>query len=135
MAKARVQNKGHHHRWFRCAYLLLYCLGLIGCGTIKKAGVVATAAGTGAIAGTVFSGGVAAPILGATTSAFVVDAITEVTSMSPTTMAECPAPVTGFWPLMGQVIETGGWLLAAVILVPLIMGYLIPNGLEKKKKT
>jgi hypothetical protein len=35
---------------------------------------------------------------------------------------------------MGQVIETGGWLLAGVIIIPLIMGYLIPNGLERKKK-
>lgn len=129
------QIKENHLSLFGRSSFLLTCLGLIGCGTIKKAGVVATAAGTGAIAGTVFSGGVAAPILGATTSAFVVDAITEVTSTSPSTMAECPAPVTGFWPLMGQVIETGGWLLAGVILVPLVMGYLIPNGLEKKKKT
>lgn len=47
---------------------------------------------------------------------------------------QCDAPVTGFWPLMGQVIETGGWLLAAVILVPLVMGYLIPNGFVKHKK-
>lgn len=116
-----------------CCYLGLI-LGVTGCGTIKKAGIVATAAGTGAVAGTVFSGGVAAPILGATTTAFVADVVTGVTDTSPTTMAECPAPVTGFWPLMGQVIETGGWLLAGVILVPLIMGYLIPNGLEKKKK-
>lgn len=43
------------------------------------------------------------------------------------------APITGFWPLMGQVIETGGFLLAGVILIPLIMGYLIPNGLVKQK--
>ena len=116
-----------------CGYLGLI-LGVIGCGTIKKAGVVATAAGTGAIAGTVLSGGVAAPILGATTTAFVADVVTTGMDSSPTIMADCPAPVTGFWPLMGQVIETGGWLLAGVILVPLIMGYLIPNGLEKKKK-
>jgi hypothetical protein len=34
---------------------------------------------------------------------------------------------------MGEVIQTGGWLLGAVILVPLIMGYLIPNGLIKQK--
>lgn len=34
---------------------------------------------------------------------------------------------------MGQVIETGGWLLAGVIIIPLVMGYLIPNGLVKQK--
>ena len=132
--KPRFKSKNRNHRRLGGVCLALYCLGLVGCGTVKKAGIVATAAGTGAVAGTVFSGGAIAPIAGAMTSAFVADAITEVTSKSPSTMAECPAPVTGFWPLMGQVIETGGWLLAGVILVPLIMGYLIPNGLEKKKK-
>ena len=130
----RQKNKDRNHRRLSSVWLALYCLGLVGCGTIKKAGIVATAAGTGAVAGTVLSGAAIAPIAGAMTSAFVVDAITEVTSTSPTTMGECEVPVTGFWPLMGQVIETGGWLLGAVVLVPLIMGYLIPNGLEKKKK-
>ena len=132
-ADGQQTQKNHLDRIGRYSFLLT-CLGLVGCGTVKKAGIVATAAGTGAVAGSVLSGGAIAPIAGAMTSAFVADAITEVTSTSPSTMAECPAPVTGFWPLMGQVIETGGWLLAGVILVPLIMGYLIPNGLEKKKK-
>ena len=130
----RQKIKDWNHRRFGGVYIALCCLGLVGCGTVKKAGIVATAAGTGAVAGTVLSSGAIAPIAGAMTSAFVVDAITEVTSASPTTMVECEAPVTGFWPLMGQVIETGGWLLGAVVLVPLVMGYLIPNGLEKKKK-
>jgi hypothetical protein len=47
---------------------------------------------------------------------------------------QCAESVTGFWPLIGEVIQTGGWLLGAVILVPLIMGYLIPNGLVKRKR-
>jgi hypothetical protein len=109
---------------------LAYCL-LVGCTTLKKAGIVGLAAGAGATAGTVLSGGVAAPILGATTTAFVADAVTEATSIGSGNMSEC---VTGFWPLLGQVIETGGWLIAGVILVPLVMGFLIPNGLERKRK-
>jgi hypothetical protein len=134
VGSVKQQVKNWNHRRFSRGYFALYCLGLVGCGTIKKAGIVATAAGTGAVAGTVLSGGVAAPILGATTTAFVADVITEATDLTPSTVTECPAPVTGFWPLMGQVIETGGWLLAGIILVPLIMGYLIPNGFEKKKR-
>ena len=88
MESTTRQNKDVYHRWRSRAYVSLcylgIALGVIGCGTIKKAGVVATAAGTGAIAGTVLSGGVAAPILGATTSAFVVDVVTEVTDTTPT---------------------------------------------------
>ena len=84
-----------------CGYLGL-TLGLIGCGTIKKAGIVATAAGTGAVAGTVFSGGAIAPIAGAMTSAFVADAVTEVTDMTPTTMTDC-AP-DNFWTILGKLV-------------------------------
>ena len=75
-------------RAYRSLCYLGLALGLVGCGTIKKAGVVATAAGTGAVAGSVFSGGAIAPIAGAMTSAFVADVVTEVTDTSPTTMAE-----------------------------------------------
>ena len=114
--------------------LLAYCL-LVGCTTLNKAGVTAIAAGAGATAGTVLSSGAAAPILGATTTAFVADVVMEATPIGKGNMSEC---VTGFWPLLGQVVSTGGWVLGAVLIagmvVPLLMGYLIPNGMEKKKK-
>jgi hypothetical protein len=81
--KPRCKSKDRNRRRLSGVCLALYCLGLVGCGTIKKAGIVATAAGTGAVAGTVFSGGAIAPIVGATTSAFVADAVVEVTDTSP----------------------------------------------------
>lgn len=114
-----------------CGYLGL-TLGLIGCGTIKKAGIVATAAGTGAVAGTVFSGGAIAPIVGATTSAFVADAVVEVTDSSPTIMEGSCAP-DNFWTLLGKLVEMGGWALILIIVVPIILGWILPGPLEKKK--
>ncbi|MCP4776047.1 MAG: hypothetical protein GY880_17595 [Planctomycetaceae bacterium] len=111
-------------------------LCLTGCAITKKAGIVAGVTAIGAGAATVLSGGATVPTLAAaTTSAFVADAVIEVMDTTPTSagVLECPAQVTGFWPLMGQVIETGGWLLAGVILLPLVFGYLIPNGFERKK--
>ena len=108
---------------------------LVGCGTIKKAGIVAAAAGTGAIAGTVFSGGVAAPILGATTTAFVVDVVTEVTDTTPTfTGADMSCAPDNFWTLLGSLIEMGGWLLILVVAAPMILGWILPGPLEKRKK-
>jgi len=112
-----------------CGYLGL-TLGLIGCGTIKKAGIVATAAGTGAVAGTVFSGGAIAPIVGATTSAFVADAVTEVTDTSQTTMANC-AP-DNFWTLLGSLVEMGGWLLILVVVIPMVLGWFLPGPVKMK---
>ena len=76
MERTTKKDKDVDFNWSSRAYRSLcylgLALGLIGCTTIKKAGVTATAAAAGATAGTVLSGGVAAPILGATTTAFVV---------------------------------------------------------------
>ena len=127
-------KKGSINRFWRYSSLL-YCLGLIGCGTIKKAGVVAAAAGTGAIAGTVLSGGVAAPILGATTTAFVVDVVTEVTDTTPTfTGADMSCAPDNFWTLLGSLVEMGGWLLILIVVAPMILGWILPGPLEKRKK-
>ena len=114
---------------------------LISCTTIKKAGVTAIAAAGGATAATVLSGGVAAPILGATTTAFVADVVTEVkmpTKASATVlqteqgMIEC-AP-DNFFTLLGKLVEMGGWLLVLIFVVPMILGWILPGPLEKKKK-
>jgi len=127
-------KKNYLNRCWRYSSLL-YCLGLVGCGTIKKAGIVATAAGTGAVAGTVFSGGAIAPIVGATTSAFVADAVTEVTDTTPTfTGADMSCAPDNFWTLLGSLVEMGGWLLILVIVVPMILGWILPGPLEKRKK-
>ena len=114
---------------------------IAGCTTIKKAGITSIAAGGGALAGSVLSGGVVAPILGATTTAFVADVVTEVkipTKASATVlqteqgMIEC-AP-DNFFTLLGKLVEMGGWLLVLIFVVPMILGWILPGPLEKKKK-
>jgi len=131
----RQKSKGLDIDWYSrvcrsCGYLGL-TLGLIGCGTIKKAGIVATAAGTGAVAGTVLSGGVTAPIAGAMTSAFVADVVTEVTDITP--MENSCAP-DNFWTLLGSLVEMGGWALILIVVAPMILGWILPGPLERKKR-
>ena len=108
------------------------CACAVGCTTLKKAGIVGLAAGAGATVGTVLSGGVAAPILGATTTAFVADVVTASTSIGSKTMNDC-AP-DNFWSLLGSLVEMGGWLLILIVLVPMILGWILPGPLEKRKK-
>ena len=120
------------------------CGILIGCTTIKKAGVTAIAAAGGATAATVLSGGVAAPILGATTGAFVTDVVTELKSPAKPQatvlhteqgMIEC-AP-DNFFTLLGKLVEMGGWLLVLIFVVPMILGWILPGPLTthgKKRK-
>ena len=113
------------------------CGILIGCTTIKKAGVTAIAAAGGATAATVLSGGVAAPILGATTTAFAADVVTEITSRPSgfsrgKDMTDCAGD--NFWTLLGQIIEMGGWFLLLLVVAPMILGWILPGPLERKKK-
>ena len=134
----RQKSKGLGSGWRSrigrsCGYLGLV-LGLIGCGTVKKAGIVATAAGTGAVAGTVLSGGAIAPIAGAMTSAFVADVATGVTDTSHTTMANGSCAPDNFWTILGKLVEVGGWALILIVVAPIILGWILPGPLERKKK-
>ncbi len=132
---------GHRMVVFTRGCLTLSSIGLIGCTTLKKAGIVSLGAGGGALAGTVLSGGAAAPILGATATAFVTDVVTEtaITKKASGTilqteqgMIEC-AP-DNFWTLLGSLVEMGGWLLVLIFVVPMILGWILPGPLEKRKK-
>ena len=135
MEVTRLWFKGLGMRRISRASLLLYCLGLVGCGTIKKAGVVATAAGTGAVAGTVFSGGVIAPIAGAMTTAFVADVVTEVTETSHTsTGVEMTCAPTNLFDIIEALLTTAGWGIIIVLIAPMLLGWILPGPLERKKK-
>ena len=119
-------------RAYRSLCYLGLALGVIGCGTIKKAGVVATAAGTGAVAGTVFSGGAIAPIAGAMTSAFVADVATAGMGSSRTTMADGSCAPDNFWTLLGSMTEMGGWLLILIVVIPMVLGWFLPGPVKMK---
>lgn len=130
--KPRFKSKNRNHRRLGGVCLALYCLGLVGCGTVKKAGIVATAAGTGAVAGTVLSSGAIAPIAGAMTSAFVADVATGVTDTSHTTMANGSCAPDNFWTLLGSLAEMGGWLLILVVIIPMVLGWFLPGPVKMK---
>ena len=131
-SKMGYNDSGSSYR-SRCRNLgitIAGCLFLVGCGTIKKAGIVATGAAVGATAGTVFSGGAIAPIAGAMTTAFVTDVATAGMGSSRTTMAEC-AP-DNFWSLLGSMAEMGGWLLILVVIIPMVLGWFLPGPVKMK---
>ena len=108
------------------------CLFLVGCGTIKKAGIVATGAAVGATAGTVFSGGAIAPIAGAMTTAFVTDVATAGMGSSRTTMANGSCAPDNFWSLLGSMAEMGGWLLILIVIIPMVLGWFLPGPVKMK---
>jgi hypothetical protein len=117
----------------RNIWLTIVICGLaVGCTAIKKAGIVATGAALGATAGTVLSGGVLAPIAGAMTSAFVADVATEISHSTTGGNMDC-AP-DNFWSLLGSLIQMGGWALILIVLAPMVLGWILPGPLERKRK-
>ena len=136
MESTTKENKDVDSNWrgrvYRSLCYLGLVLGVIGCGTIKKAGVVATAAGTGAVAGTVLSGGVIAPIAGSMTSAFVADVAIAGMGSSRTTMDSGSCAPDNFWSLLGSMAEMGGWLLILVVIIPMVLGWFLPGPVKMK---
>ena len=136
MESTTRKNKNVYHRWRSRTYVSLcylgIALGVIGCGTIKKAGVVATGAAVGATAGTVLSGGVAAPIVGSMGAAFVTDVATSAMGSSRTTMTDGSCAPDNFWTLLGSLTEMGGWLLILVVIIPMVLGWFLPGPVKMK---
>jgi len=139
--KTKIFGSGRSHgshRRSRLGYWLVVlatCCLVVGCTTIKKAGVTSLATGAAVTVATALSSGATVPILAATTTAFVASAMTDVTMGDPlkgTTMSECVQ--SNFWSLLGQIVEMGGWLLILIFVLPMILGWILPGPLEKKKR-
>jgi hypothetical protein len=123
--------------------MVALCLTILtGCSAIKKASLVGASAGLGATAGSVIAGGAIAPIAGSMVGASVASVVTDSTGSSGPTQ---PLEITGdativqeapsnFFSLLQELVEMGGWLLILVILVPMVLGWVLPGPLEKKKK-
>ena len=114
--------------------VVIATLSLVGCTTLKKAGITSIAAGGGALAGSVLSSGALAPMAGATVSAFAADVVTEVTIGKTGKVAMNDCAPDNFWSLLGSLVEMGGWLLILIVIVPMIFSWLLPGPIQFKKK-
>ena len=142
--KVLCSTRNNYPSGYRRSFIWLVVLAtccLVSCTTLKKAGVTSLGAGGGAIVGSVLSSGAIAPIAGATTGAFVTSAVTDLTMSKKASgtvlqteqgMIEC-AP-DNLWSLLGQVTEMGGWFLILIFVVPMLLGWILPGPLERKKK-
>ena len=119
----------------RYAYLLPI-LWIGGCTSLKKAALIGGGSlGAGAIASIATSG--TAPVLlaaagGASVTSVVADVMTPSKGGNMPT-ADSFAP-DNFWTLLGDLVSMGGWLLILVIVAPMVLGWILPGPLERKKK-
>ena len=132
------KGKAHLRRYFG-RYLGICSLQfiLVGCTSLKKAALIGGGSlGAGAIASIATSG--TAPVLlasagGASVTSVVADVMTPNThSPKGVDMTNC-AP-DNFWTLLGSLVEMGGWLLILIVVAPMVLGWILPGPLERKKK-
>ncbi len=108
-------------------WLLLTPL-LSGCAALTKGGITATAAGVGAGLGSVAGGPAGAAAGGALAGGIT----TAVLSVGGSSAAAVVAPDTIF-SVAQRAVEIGGIGLLAIIIAPLILGWLMPGPLERKR--
>ena len=116
---------------------LLAVLWIGGCTSLKKAVLIGGGSlGAGAIASIATSG--TAPVLlasvaGASVTSVVADVMESNTpSLKGADMTSC-AP-DNFWTLLGDLVSMGGWLLILVIIIPMVLGWILPGPLARKKR-
>ena len=114
-------------------------LVLVGCGSLKKAALVGGATTVAAGAASALSSGVLVPAVTGGLTASVTSVIADQMHSSPTTERGGTHTVNNcapdnFWTLLGDLVSMGGWLLILVILAPMVLGWILPGPLERKKK-
>ena len=124
-------------------WLILACtLSIAGCSFPKIKSSLMTGIATSTAVGvtSVVAPGVLVPAAVGGTTAAIASALTAersvkgepVTVTAETVVQEAPA---NFFNLLEQLIKTGGWLLILIFIVPMVLGWIIPGPLEKRKKS
>ena len=138
-------SSNSYNRYVRACLILVCLLGIAGCSLGKiKTGLI-TGAATSAVVGatSVLPGGVIVPALAggavaATASALSATGQTKGEPISVTADTVVNKAPDNFFTLLGKLVGMGGWLLGLVLLLPMVIGWIIPGPLttnRKKKKS
>ena len=128
------------YRSYVCLSLIL-AIFLSGCSLSKiKSGLI-TGAATSAVVGvtSVLPGGVIVPTVAAGLTAATASALSAEKSVKSEPISVTADTVVNkapdnFFTLLGKLVGMGGWLLGLVLLLPMVIGWIIPGPLQKVKK-
>ena len=132
-------SNNSYGRYVRSCLILVCLLGIVGCSSLKSS--LITGAATTAVVGatSVLPGGVIVPALAGGVTAASASALSAtgqtkgepIAVTADTVVQEAPS---NFFDLLGQLVGMGGWLLGLVLILPMILGWILPGPLERKKK-
>jgi len=130
-------SRNTYRSYVRSCLILVCLLGIAGCSSLKSS--LLTGAATSAVVGvtSVLPGGVIVPsiaggLVAASASALTAEKPGEPIAVTADTVVN-KAP-DNFFTLLGKLVGMGGWLLGLVFLVPMVLGWILPGPLERKKK-
>ena len=136
-------SRNSYGRYVRTCLILACILSIAGCSSLKSS-LMTGALTSGVVAATsVFPGGAIVPavaggVTAATASALSAGKSVKGEPISVTAETVVNKSPDNIWTMLGKVTEFGGigllLFIGATYLLPLILGYLIPNGFERKKK-
>ena len=129
------------NRSYVSIWLVLFSLSIAGCSLPKLKSSLITGAATSAVVGatSVFPGGVIVPmaasgLTAATASALSAESPVKGEPISVTADTVVNKAPDNFFTLLGKLVGMGGWLLGLVLLLPMVIGWIIPGPLQKVKK-
>ena len=134
---------GSRNSYGRYVYLgLILAIFLSGCSLSKLKTGLMTGAATTAIVGatSALSGGAIVPtavvggVTAATVSALSAEDPVKGEPISVTADTVVNKAPDNFFTLLGKLVGMGGWLLGLVLLLPMVIGWIIPGPLQKVKK-
>ena len=129
------------YRSYVCLSLIL-AIFLSGCSLSKLKTGLMTGAATATLVGatSALSGGAIVPtaivggVTGATVSALTAEPSVKSEPISVTADTVVNKAPDNFFTLLGRLVGMGGWLLGLVLLLPMVIGWIIPGPLQKVKK-
>ena len=129
-------NRRYVHLW-----LVLFCLSIAGCSLPKLKSSLITGAATSAVVGvtSVLPGGVIVPTVASGLTAATASALSAEKPVKGQPIAVTADTVVNkapdnFFTLLGKLVGMGGWLLGLVLLLPMILGWIIPGPLKMHKR-
>ena len=132
-------SNNSYGRYVRSCLILVCLLGIAGCSSLKS-GLI-TGAATSAVVGatSVLPGGVIVPTVAAGLTAATASALTAEKSVKGEPISVTADTVVNkapdnFFTLLGKLVGMGGWLLGLVLLLPMILGWIIPGPLKMHKR-
>jgi len=134
-------SRNTYRSYVRFCVALACMLSIAGCSLPKIKSSLITGAATSAVVGatSVLPGGVIVPIVAggltaATASALTAEAQTKGEPIAVTAETVVNKAPDNFWTLLGKLVGMGGWVLGLILILPMLLGWILPGPLERKKK-